>query len=1321
MGLCLPSSFCIMQPEEVGLREVGMNRFSFFFLIVWGGLSLLSSSAAGQDRALTLCNSNDPDEIISGCSTMISKSKNPSPRASAIRYLRRGHAYMRKDDLDRAMSDFTAAIKADPTLVGPRVFRGELYLKKNDQARAKQDLEWVASQNVTDEIDVRNQNRAKILLASNPVTNNAASYTRSGDSGFEIVPSVGHVSMMTSVAGSPDGRWVVSAGMEGFKLWERENGRLLRTLSDNIQLIQSIAFMPDSRTLVTGGEDKLVRLWDIESGKIQKTLSGHSGMVFAVITDGRRIVSASADKTVRIWDAKSGDTVRVFSSHDSGLTIHSIAMNGSTIVSGDTSGKVLVWNADNGQIEHRLTEATSFPSTVAISRDGKTIIVGGKKNVRIFDRRTGQLRHTSPDYEYFIGWVGILPDGKTAISAGRDYIIRLWNIETGGQKLEMNGLEYETLRGFPGASKSQAIIGDGFRSAALLPDGKLVSVSQGSASSKIVGGQKLKFWDLETGKVAQEFARGLSGLESVTHGKKPQDVYVQYEGGVKYFDLTSGKLSDVGFIGQYVRSRAMMYREGEIFVPRHDTLAMMSERGGEVVDAGKLNSESLMATLTKNWTVFPKRDVLVTAKKGGVVSRQLKSGADEKAYSGLNSDVSTITATSDERYIFAGTESGSVVSWDVRDGRKVLDFKAHEKRVDNIVFSNDGRRFATSGDFRTKVWESDSGKLVREFSGHRRPVSSIAFSGDNKKILSASHDRLISVANIATGGLERMIAGHVGGVYQIAFSSDKRKLLSISTDTSLRVWDASSHQHLTSTLFFRSGDWLTITPEGFFESSEKGAQYLTIVKGLEFYSIDQVYQSLYRPDLVQEKLAGDPKGLVRDAAAKLDLTKVMASGPAPNVKIVSPRTGASQRSDDVLVEAEIVDTAGGIGKVEWRVNGLTLGVEERGLARAESSSSNTSAPSRPPLKITRSLALEAGDNVIEVVAYNAKNLIASLPARITVKWDGASFATAPKLHVLAVGINDYWDSRLKLSFAVPDVKAISSALTRAGKDLYSSVQVTNVIDAEATAENLDKVFTDIGKTIHPRDVFLFFLAGHGKTVDGKYYFLPRDFRYEGEESISKKGIDQDQFQRWFARIGARKSVLLYDTCESGSLTGDRVQQRGIERVAALEKMTRAMGRTVLSASTDDAPALEGYKGHGVFTYAFLEGVGGADTNGNGLIEVTELAAYIDQKVPELSFAAFKQRQIPQMKIVGSNFSLANKVAVISAVAIAPSAVPTKPTHVVIMPSQVRQLAAASAVATGQLEAGTQVTLIETDSGWAIVARDGKRLGYVDEKALAKLQ
>lgn len=406
---------------------------------------------------------------------------------------------------------------------------------------------------------------------------------------------------------------------------------------------------------------------------------------------------------------------------------------------------------------------------------------------------------------------------------------------------------------------------------------------------------------------------------------------------------------------------------------------------------------------------------------------------------------------------------------------------------------------------------------------------------------------------------------------------------------------------------------------------------------------------------------------------------------------------------------------------------MTLGIETRGLERLPEGTSSSPATSRPAVTVKRTLALEPGENKIEVVAYNGRDLIASDPAQITLKWDGEKSATPPKLHVLAVGVNDYWDSRLKLSYAVPDAKALGDALRKAGSSMYQSVEVTSVLDDKVTIDNLDKVFAEVSGKVHPRDVFVFFLAGHGKTVDGRYHFLPQNFRYESEDLIVKRGIDQDRFQAWFAKIPARKSILLYDTCESGSLTGDRVQQRGIERVAALEKMTRAMGRTVLSASSDDAPALEGYRGHGVFTYALLDALDHADVNKNGLIEVSELSDHIDSKVPDFSFEAFKLRQIPQRRIVGNNFPVVSRTAVLAATgapeAKASAPISTKSTHVVVSQSPVDVYAAAArgGAVVQRLQPGTLVTLIEGVNGWQLVFKEGKRLGYVDQSALAAIQ
>jgi uncharacterized caspase-like protein len=412
--------------------------------------------------------------------------------------------------------------------------------------------------------------------------------------------------------------------------------------------------------------------------------------------------------------------------------------------------------------------------------------------------------------------------------------------------------------------------------------------------------------------------------------------------------------------------------------------------------------------------------------------------------------------------------------------------------------------------------------------------------------------------------------------------------------------------------------------------------------------------------------------------------------------------------------------------VEWRVNGVTSGIETRGLERVEAAAS-----AGRTLTVKRSLALERGENRIEVLAYNNKDLIASEPASVTVTWDGEKGATPPKLYVLAVGVNDYYDSRLRLSYAVPDATAIAEGFRKAGTGLYAAVDVTTVLDTDVTIANLDKVFTELGQKAQPRDVFVFFLAGHGKTKNGRYYFLPRDFRYEDEDSIEKAGMDQDKFQAWFAKIPARKSILLYDTCESGSLTGTRARGSDIdERLGALNRMTRATGRTFLTATTDDAPALEGYHGHGVFTYAILDALDHGDVNKNGLIEVSELADYIDQKVPDISFEAFKLRQIPQRSIVGNNFALTNKMVVLAAGNDAASAnsaeLTTKPTHIVVTSTPIdvfESIASAGTrgLALQKLTMGTSVVVMKSANGWDLVARDGKILGFVAHASLAPVQ
>jgi Caspase domain/Bacterial Ig domain len=411
-----------------------------------------------------------------------------------------------------------------------------------------------------------------------------------------------------------------------------------------------------------------------------------------------------------------------------------------------------------------------------------------------------------------------------------------------------------------------------------------------------------------------------------------------------------------------------------------------------------------------------------------------------------------------------------------------------------------------------------------------------------------------------------------------------------------------------------------------------------VVRRYEVFSIDQFFQSLYRPDLVRLKLTG-MEGVFRKrlAAQKLDLEKVLDSGAAPVPVITSPADGSNLGDSRVTIAAQITSRAGGIGRLEWRVNGVTAGVQT--LA-------GTTAQTGQDVQIQRSLFLGEGTNVVELVAYNSRDLIASPPASIVLTAKSPRSDHKPMLYVLAVGINAYADDALKLQFASADATALATALKQSGAGLYEDIHVRTLLDDEVTSQNLQKTITELGNVVHPDDVFVLYIAGHGVSEDGRYYFIPQNALSADLDSLLTTSIDQDQLQQWLAAIPALRSVLIYDTCESGSTVDDQSGFRRPQQLVAVEKLSRSVGRTVLASTSDTAAAYEGYKGHGIFTYVLLDALAFADQNNDGYIQVSELSRYLVVTVPELTrkLNPNLNPQLPQVKIIGTDFTLVNRAS-----------------------------------------------------------------------------
>jgi WD40 repeat protein/tetratricopeptide (TPR) repeat protein len=730
-------------------------------------------------------------------------------------YGERGWARWKNGDYDQAIADFSEGIRLKPA-----------------------DMETIAIRNIVQEArQVRlASSQGKLDLATTPVIGSSdriSTFAVSADGTRMVMGGIGRVTVwdvtsgkllrvldndcsINSVVFSPDGAQIVTGRWDGLiQAWDVATGKPLRTINAAMTL-SSLAFSPNGSELIVGGADGL-KLWDANGQSIP--FSGRSRGVKSVVSspDGAFILSGNDDATIELSERASGKVVRTFSGHADAVTSVAFSPDGANVLSGSDDRTMRVWETATGKQTQVYRDTSRRISAVAFSRDGNRLLVQMDGDVELWDAKQWQKQQVFHDQRA----AAFSPDGTNILTIS-SMNAELRDAATGKTVRNFGGRVQNVHTVILSRDKTRLFTAsDAFR----LWDTKLAQLTLAGAA-KLDPVAYSPATDALSGSldsVATIFTRVQRFTKETPNAKRatvsPDGAYVFTYGGTSTYAYgVLGTLWDMNYA----------YSLRELHTHSNRISAAVFSSNGKLIVTGGNDGSSYEDQFSIKLT-------------------DAATGNPVKTFENIRSEVTTLSISSDGARLVSGHHDGTITMWDVASGKELW-FRAHSES---------------------------------EYHGHKTgfidsaAVETVAFSPDGRWVISSGHGKVARLWDAQSGELVRMFVGHSDDINVAVFSQDGSQVVTGGSDGKVIIWDTASGARLVTFWGAVGGEWLAMTPEGFFKSSPNGAELFSVQLGTEHYSLTQFRERLQRPDLVEELLKGDPKEKYKDAVLVLNTQSLL--------------------------------------------------------------------------------------------------------------------------------------------------------------------------------------------------------------------------------------------------------------------------------------------------------------------------------------------------------------------------------------------------------------------------------------------------------------